>query len=203
MSSLVSQVHDEHEVVRAVLDGAVLEVTLDRPKANVDRSRHQPADGRDLQGIPRRPGAAGGDRRDRGRALLHAGWDLKAAAEGDAVDGDYGVGGSGGRTAVRGDKPVIAAVSGMAGVGLVVAEEGSAIYIYAVEHSSFGGVRRSVRAPIVDAATCKLPRRIPYRRPRDGHAPHRAARHPGVPRPRTVWELFNERRRDRASGPAA
>ena len=42
-----------------------------------------------------------------------AGWDLKAAADGDAVDGDYGVGGFGGLQECHMNKPVIAAVNGI------------------------------------------------------------------------------------------
>ncbi len=50
-----------------------------------------------------------------GDKFFCAGWDLKAAADGDAVDGDYGVGGFGGLQELRDmNKPVIAAVEGMA-----------------------------------------------------------------------------------------
>ena len=35
--------------------------------------------------------------RAEGDKFFCAGWDLKAAADGDAVDGDYGIGGFGGR----------------------------------------------------------------------------------------------------------
>ena len=42
------------------------------------------------------------------------GWDLKAAAEGDAVDGDYGIGGFGGLQELGNlNKPVICAVNGI------------------------------------------------------------------------------------------
>ncbi|TIP91196.1 MAG: carnitinyl-CoA dehydratase, partial [Mesorhizobium sp.] len=48
-----------------------------------------------------------------GDKFFCAGWDLKAAAGGDAVDGDYGVGGFGGLQELRDlNKPVIACVNG-------------------------------------------------------------------------------------------
>ena len=49
--------------------------------------------------------------RAEGEKFFCPGWDLKAAADGDAVDGDYGVGGFGGiQELPRLNKPVIAAV---------------------------------------------------------------------------------------------
>ena len=49
-----------------------------------------------------------------GEKFFCPGWDLKAAADGDEVDGDYGVGGFGGMQEMRGlNKPIIAAVNGI------------------------------------------------------------------------------------------
>ncbi len=49
--------------------------------------------------------------RAEGEKFFCPGWDLKAAAAGDAVDGDYGVGGFGGLQELPNlNKPVIAAV---------------------------------------------------------------------------------------------
>ena len=82
--------------IRTERRGAVLEVTLDRPKANaIDliTSRHmgeifgQFRDDPDLRVALL---TAAGDK------FFCPGWDLKAAADGDAVDGDYGIGGFGG-----------------------------------------------------------------------------------------------------------
>ena len=96
-----------------------------------------------------------------GDKFFCAGWDLKAAAGGDAVDGDYGVGGFGGLQELRGlNKPVIAAVNGMAvggGFELML----SADLIYASEHSSFA-LPEIKAGTLADAATIKLPKRIPY-----------------------------------------
>ncbi|TJU83305.1 MAG: carnitinyl-CoA dehydratase, partial [Mesorhizobium sp.] len=87
---------------------------------------------------------------------------LKAAASGDAVDGDYGVGGFAGLQELPDlNKPVIACVNGTAVVGgfeLAL----SCDLIYASDHSSFA--LPEIRAGILaDAATIKLPKRIPYR----------------------------------------
>ncbi len=149
------------EVVRTARDGAVLEIVLDRPKANAIDLATSRLMGETFKAFRDDPDlrvaivATAGDR------FFSAGWDLKAAADGDAVDGDYGVGGFGGLQELRGmNKPVIAAVSGMAvGGGFELAL--SADLIYATEHSSFA--LPEIRAgTLADAATCKLPKRIPY-----------------------------------------
>ncbi|MCL4122559.1 UNVERIFIED_CONTAM: hypothetical protein GTU68_053641 [Idotea baltica] len=89
------------------------------------------------------------------------GWDLKAAADGDAVDGDYGVGGFGGLQELRGmNKPVIAAVNGIAcGGGLELAL--SADMILAADHATFA-LPEIRSGTVADAASVKLPKRIPY-----------------------------------------
>ena len=89
------------------------------------------------------------------------GWDLKAAAGGDAVDGDYGVGGFGGLQELRDlNKPVIAAVNGIAcGGGLELAL--SADMILAADHASFA-LPEIRSGTVADAASIKLPKRIPY-----------------------------------------
>ena len=96
-----------------------------------------------------------------GDKFFSAGWDLKAAAAGDAVDGDYGEGGFGGLQQLPGlNKPVIAAVSGMAvGGGFELAL--SCDLIYASDHSSFA-LPEIKAGTLADAATIKLPKRMPY-----------------------------------------
>ncbi|MEO0342757.1 MAG: carnitinyl-CoA dehydratase [Pseudomonadota bacterium] len=89
------------------------------------------------------------------------GWDLKAAADGDAVDGDYGVGGFGGLQELRDlNKPVIMAVNGIAcGGGLELAISGD--IILASENATFA-LPEIRSGTVADAASIKLPKRIPF-----------------------------------------
>ena len=142
-------------------DGAILVVTLDRPKANaidLETSRLMGNVFRDFRDDPELRVAiiTGG-----GEKFFCPGWDLKAAAEGDAVDGDYGVGGFGGLQELRDlNKPVIAAVNGIAcGGGLELAL--SADVILAAEHATFA-LPEIRSGTVADAASVKLPKRIPY-----------------------------------------
>lgn len=141
--------------------GHVFEVTLDRPKANaidLATSRIMGDVFRDFRDDPELRVAilTGG-----GEKFFCPGWDLKAAAEGDAVDGDYGVGGFGGLQELRGmNKPVIAAVNGIAcGGGLELAL--SADIILSADHATFA-LPEIRSGTVADAASIKLPKRIPY-----------------------------------------
>lgn len=141
--------------------GAVLEVTLDRPKANaIDAATSRVmgdvfAEFRDDPELRVAILTGGGER------FFCAGWDLKAAAEGEAPDSDYGVGGFGGLQELPDmNKPVIAAVNGMAlggGFELMI----SCDIILAAEDATFA-LPEIRSGTIADAATVKLPRRIPY-----------------------------------------
>ncbi|WP_372993552.1 carnitinyl-CoA dehydratase [Sulfitobacter sp.] len=148
-------------VIKTQTDGSILLVTLDRPKANaidLETSRLMGEVFRDFR-----------DNRDLRVAIITGagpkffcpGWDLKAAAGGDAVDGDYGVGGFGGLQELRGmNKPVIAAVNGIAcGGGLELAL--SADMILAADHATFA-LPEIRSGTVADAASIKLPKRIPY-----------------------------------------
>jgi crotonobetainyl-CoA hydratase len=149
------------DVVKTRIEGAILEVTLDRPKANaIDLSTSRLL-GQTFKSFRDDPALRVAIITSAGDRFFCAGWDLKAAASGDAVDGDYGVGGFGGIQELRGlNKPVIAAVSGMAvGGGFELAL--SADLIYAADHSTFA-LPEIKAGTLADAATVKLPKRMPY-----------------------------------------
>ena len=141
--------------------GGILEVTIDRPKANaIDLATSR---------IMGDVFARFRDDPDLRVAILTAaskkffcpGWDLKAAADGDAVDGNYGVGGFGGLQELRDmNKPVICAVNGICcGGGLEIAL--SCDIILAAEHATFA-LPEIRSGTVADAASVKLPKRIPY-----------------------------------------
>ncbi len=149
------------DVITTKREGGVIEVILDRPKANaidLQTSRLMGETFREFRDDPELRVAIISTAGDK---FFCAGWDLKAAAGGDEVDGDYGVGGFGGLQELRGmNKPVIAAVNGMAvGGGFELAL--SADMIYASEHSTFA-LPEINAGTLADAATVKLPKRIPY-----------------------------------------
>ncbi len=147
--------------VKTRREGAILEVTLDRPKANAIDLKTSIVMGDIFAGFRDDPDlrvaiiTGGGDK------FFCPGWDLKAAADGDAVDGDYGVGGFGGLQELRDmNKPVIAAVNGICcGGGLELAL--SADIILAADHAQFA-LPEIRSGTVADAASVKLPKRIPY-----------------------------------------
>jgi len=142
-------------------EGGILEVTIDRPKANaidLKTSRIMREIFRDFRDDPElRVAIITGA----GEKFFCPGWDLKAAADGDAVDGDYGVGGFGGMQELRDlNKPIIAAVNGICcGGGLEIAL--STDLILATEHASFA-LPEIRSGTLADAASIKLPKRIAY-----------------------------------------
>ncbi|MGL4490685.1 MAG: carnitinyl-CoA dehydratase [Rhizobiaceae bacterium] len=149
------------DVVHTRRVGGILEVTLDRPKANavdLKTSRIMGEIFRDFRDDPELRVAiltAAGEK------FFCPGWDLKAAADGDAVDGDYGVGGFGGLQELPElNKPVICAVNGICcGGGLEIAL--SCDIILAAEHATFA-LPEIKSGTVADAASIKLPKRIPY-----------------------------------------
>jgi crotonobetainyl-CoA hydratase len=149
------------DVVRTRREGGVLEVTLDRPKANAIDLATSRVMGEVFAGFRDDPELRVAVLQTAGEKFFSAGFDLKAAADGDAVDGDYGVGGFGGLQELPGlNKPVIAAVQGMAvGGGFELAL--SCDLIYATSSVRFG-LPEINAGTLADAATVKLPKRMPY-----------------------------------------
>jgi crotonobetainyl-CoA hydratase len=147
--------------VRITRDGAVLEVQLDRPPANAIDAATSRLLGDAFKGFRDDPELRVAIVTGTGDRFFSAGWDLKAAAAGEPPDADYGVGGFGGMQQLPGlNKPVIAAVNGLAvGGGLELAI--SADLIIAAEHARFA-LPEIKAGTLADAATIRLPRRIPY-----------------------------------------
>jgi crotonobetainyl-CoA hydratase len=144
-----------------VKDGAVLEITIDRPKANaidLKASRRLNDIVTSFRDDPQLRIAiitGAGDR------FFSPGWDLKAAAGGEESDSDWGVGGFAGFNYPRNlNKPIIAAVNGIACGGGFEVVLGTDIIVME-EHAKFALPEINVGV-LADAGTIKLRRRIPY-----------------------------------------
>jgi crotonobetainyl-CoA hydratase len=147
--------------VRTVKDGPILEVTIDRPKANAidlkaSRRLNQIVSSfRDDPELRIAIITGAGDR------FFSPGWDLKAAAAGEESDSDWGVGGFAGFNYPRNlNKPIIAAVNGIACGGGFEIVLGTDIIVME-EHAKFALPEINVGV-LADAGTIKLRRRIPY-----------------------------------------
>jgi crotonobetainyl-CoA hydratase len=147
--------------LRVTRSGAVLEVVLDRPKANAINAATSRLMGEIFAGFRDDPELRVAIITGGGEKFFSAGWDLVAAAAGERPDVDYGVGGFGGLQQLPGlNKPVIAAINGICvGGGFELAL--SADLILAAEHVRFA-LPEIRSGTLADAATIKLPRRIPY-----------------------------------------
>lgn len=149
------------EAVKTRIDGGVLEVIIDRPKANaIDRATSTTL-GEIFSDYRTNPELRVAVLSGGGEKFFSAGWDLKAAASGEEVDGDYGIGGFGGIQELQNfNKPVIAAINGICcGGGLEMAL--CADIIIAADHATFA-LPEIKSGTVADAASIKLPKRIPY-----------------------------------------
>ena len=147
--------------IKTTISGSILEVTLDRPKANAIDLKTSKIMGEVFAKVRDDPNLRVAILTSSGDKFFCAGWDLKAAADGEAVDGDYGVGGFGGIQELPNlNKPIIAAVNGIAcGGGLELAM--SADIIIASEDATFA-LPEILSGTVADAASIKLPKRIPH-----------------------------------------
>jgi len=149
------------ESIRTRVEGGILEVIIDRPKANaIDRATSTTM-GEVFAGFRDDPDIRVAILTGGGPKFFCAGWDLKAAAGGEDVDGDYGIGGFGGIQELENfNKPVICAVNGICcGGGFEIAM--CADIILAAENATFA-LPEIRSGTIADAASIKLPKRIPY-----------------------------------------
>jgi len=147
--------------IQVVQSSGVMEVTIDRPKANaIDlvASRRLNEVFTSFRDDPQlRVAIITGA----GERFFSPGWDLKAAAAGEKSDEDWGVGGFGGLNYPRNlNKPVIAAVNGIACGGGFEVVLGTDIIVME-EHAQFALPEINVGV-LADAGTIKLRRRIPY-----------------------------------------
>ncbi len=141
--------------------GGVLELTLNRGKANAIDAATSRLLGDTFARFRDDPDLRVAILASANAKFFSAGWDLKAAAGGEPPDADYGVGGFGGLQALADlNKPVIAAVNGLCvGGGFEIAL--SADLIVAADDARFA-LPEIKAGTLADAATLKLPRRIPY-----------------------------------------
>jgi crotonobetainyl-CoA hydratase len=149
------------EAVRTEVVDGVLVVTLDRPSANAidvgtslalyDAFARLESDASLRVGIV----TGGGER------FFSAGWDLKAAAAGEAVDADHGPGGFAGLTELFDrTKPVIAAVNGLAlGGGLELAL--AADLMVMADHAELALPEVRVGVVADSGGLLRLPRLVP------------------------------------------
>ena len=147
--------------VKTRREGAILEVTLDSPKANAISLKTSRVMGLVFRDFRDDDSLRVCILRAAGEKFFCPGWDLKAAAEGDAVDGDYGVGGFAGLQELPNlNKPVIAAVQGICcGGGLEFALSADLILCSTTATFALPEIRSGT---VADAASIKLPKRIPY-----------------------------------------
>jgi len=149
------------EQIKTRVKGGILEVIIDRPKANAIDRVTSVAMGEIFADFRDNPALRVAILTGAGEKFFCAGWDLKAAAGGEAVDGDYGIGGFGGIQELEDfNKPVIGAINGICcGGGFEIAL--CADIILAADHATFAfpEIRSGT---VADAASIKLPKRIPY-----------------------------------------
>jgi len=147
--------------IRTERNGAVLEVTIDRPKANAINLAASRRLNDVFSGFRDDPDLRVAILTGAGEKFFSPGWDLKAAASSEKSDEDWGVGGFGGLNYPRNlNKPIVAAVNGIACGGGFEMVLGTDIIVME-EHARFALPEINVGV-LPDAGTIKLRRRIPY-----------------------------------------
>lgn len=142
-----------------IADGIAV-LTIDRPKANAIDAATSVAMGQAFLAFERDPDVRVAIVTGAGERFFSAGWDLSSAADGEAFDSDYGVGGFGGFVDLP-DRtvPVIAAVNGMAvGGGFEIAM--AADLIVAADHARFW-LPEAALGMLPDAGSVRLPKLVP------------------------------------------
>jgi crotonobetainyl-CoA hydratase len=149
------------DVLKIMRNGQILEVVLDRPKANAIDNATSRQMGKLFSDFRDDPELRVAIVTGAGERFFSAGWDLQAAAQGDAIAGDYGVGGFAGLTELQDlHKPVIAAVNGLAVGGGFVLGLSCGVSV-AADHAKFFLPEIFVGI-LADSASFRLPKRLPY-----------------------------------------
>lgn len=142
-------------------EGAIWWITLNRPSANAidcitSQQLYEALQEFDANSALRVAILTGS-----GQRFFSAGWDLKAAVGGEAIDADHGPGGFGGLTEFFSlSKPVIAAVNGLAvggGFELALACD----FMIAAEHAEFFLPELKLGIIPDSGGVFRLPRRLP------------------------------------------
>lgn len=146
--------------VDVVRNGEILEVTINRPKANAIDAATSRELSTVFESFMNDPMMRVAILTSSGTKFFSAGWDLVAAGDGEAFESDYGVGGFGGICELKfRPKPIIAAINGMAvGGGFEIAL--AADLIVAADHATFF-LPEATLGLIADNATIRLPRIVP------------------------------------------
>ncbi|STL92998.1 carnitinyl-CoA dehydratase [Escherichia coli] len=146
------------ESLHLTRNGSILEITLDRPKANAIDAKTSFEMGEVFLNFRDDPQLRVAIITGAGEKFFSAGWDLKAAAEGEAPDADFGPGGFAGLTEIFNlDKPVIAAVNGYAfGGGFELALAADLLFVPITPASP---CRKPNWASFLTAAVCCVCRR--------------------------------------------
>lgn len=147
--------------VRTERRGGVFEITLDRPKANSIDAATSRSMAEAFLTFRENPNLRVAVVTGAGDRFFSAGWDLKAASEGESAEADHGPGGFAGLTEMfELDKPVIAAVNGLAvggGFELALACD----MIVAADHAEFFLPEVGLGIIPDSGGVFRLPRRLP------------------------------------------
>lgn len=143
-------------------EGHLYWVTLDRPKANAINCETSRQLYSAIKAYEEDPNLHVAILTGAGNRFFSAGWDLKAAAQGEAVDADHGPGGFAGITEYFSrTKPLIAAVNGLAvggGFELALACD----FIVAVESAQFFVPETNLGILPDSGGLFRLTRRLPH-----------------------------------------
>ena len=141
--------------------GSIAVITLDRPKANAIDAATSALMFSMVDSIESDPAIRGSVITGAGPRFFCAGWDLKAAAAGEAADADFGAGGFAGITEFFDRrKPIVAAVNGLAiggGWELALACD----LVVSADHAQFALPEVTLGLVADSGGLLRLPQRLP------------------------------------------